>query len=425
MEITDIVCPLCGSLCDDVRVELENDEVKRIRGACSVGREKLGGHDKTRSPLIRENGELRDTSYDETIDKAAEFLSEARKPLIYGFSSTSCETHKKGIELAEQLGGVIDNTASVCHGPSILAIQTVGLPSCTLGQIKNRAEVVVFWGSNPMQAHANHMRRYSYLAKGFFTAAGKKEKTLIVFDVRETRSARMADIFIQVKPGTDYLILSALRAIIAGEKDVIPDEVAGVPKEKLVETAETMRNARFGILFFGLGLTHSRGQHNNVVNAIQLTEDLNAYTKFVIMPMRGHYNVTGFNQVCTWETGFPFAVDFSRGYAWYNPGETSAVDVLARKECDAALIIASDPASHFPPQCVRHLFEIPVIQIDPYSNPTSETADVIIPSAIVGIEAEGTAYRMDKVPIRMRKFLESPHRSDEEILSDILARVKK
>ncbi len=50
---------------------------------------------------------------------------------------------------------------------------------------------------------------------------------------------------------------------------------------------------------------------------------------------------------------------------------------------------------------------------------------MVIPSAIVGIEVEGTAYRMDTVPIRMRKVMDPPEGilTDEEILKGILERV--
>jgi formylmethanofuran dehydrogenase subunit B len=115
-------------------------------------------------------------------------------------------------------------------------------------------------------------------------------------------------------------------------------------------------------------------------------------------------------------------VDFSRGYPWYNPGETDANSLLQMQDVDAALIIASDPAAHFPKASVEHLARIPVIVIDPFKSLTSQIADVIIPSTIVGVEEEGSAYRMDTVPLRMRKVIESPSDllSDEEILRRIL-----
>jgi formylmethanofuran dehydrogenase subunit B len=53
-------------------------------------------------------------------------------------------------------------------------------------------------------------------------------------------------------------------------------------------------------------------------------------------------------------------------------------------------------------------------------------ADVVIPSAIVGIEIEGTAYRMDRVPLPLKRVVQPPNGilSDEEILSKILEEVK-
>jgi formylmethanofuran dehydrogenase subunit B len=424
VEITDVVCPLCGCVCDDIVVEVEDNEVKKVRGACAVGKSKLMGHGRIKSPAIRENGILRECSYGVAIKKAAEILSAAKRPLMYGWSSTVCEATKVGIELAEEIGAVIDNTASVCHGPSVLAIQDVGLPSCTLGEVKNRADLVIYWGADPAAAHANPMKRYSYISKGYWTAEGKKNKKLIVVDVRKTATAKMADVFLQIEQGKDYLVFSALRAILYGHEDVVPDEVGGVSKKDLLETVRMMKEAKFGMIFFGMGVTHTRGRHNNVVNAIQTTRAAHTHTKFSIMPMRGHYNVNGFNQVCTWETGYPFAVDLSRGYAWYNPGETAANDLLWRKECDAALFVASDPVSHFPAESIRRLSKIPVIQVDAYANPTTEFADVVIPGAISGIEAEGSVYRMDNIPLRLCKLVETDYMADEEIMKWILGEVR-
>ena len=88
MDVTDVVCSLCGCVCDDIVVEVENNEVTKVKkGACSVGKSKLLGHHRIESPAIRVNGELKDVSYDEAIKKAAEILAAARRPLLYGWSS--------------------------------------------------------------------------------------------------------------------------------------------------------------------------------------------------------------------------------------------------------------------------------------------------------------------------------------------------
>jgi formylmethanofuran dehydrogenase subunit B len=254
----------------------------------------------------------------------------------------------------------------------------------------------------------------------------REGRKLIVVDVRRTKSAEMADYFIQVEPNKDYELLQAFRALIR-DQEIDVDNVAGVPVAYLEEIADLMIRCEFGALFFGVGLTMSDGKLRNVDAALSLIRDLNMRTKFVIMPMRGHFNVTGADIVSTWQTGYPYAVDFSLGYPRYNPGETSVVDILLRKESDAALIVASDPVANFPRSAVEHLVKNPLIFIGPHMDATALMADVVLPSSFVGIEASGTAYRMDHVPLPLKKVVEPPSgvHSDEEILKRILSEVKK
>lgn len=469
-----VTCPVCGSLCDDIELTIQNGRIVKVKKGCAMCESKFLGFDgehRVLKPLIRKNGKLVKTTVKEAVKRAAEILVEANYPILYGWSSTSCEATRVGLELAEEVGGVIDNTAVVCHGPSILSIQDVGIPSCTLGQIRHRADLVIYWGSDPWSAHPRHIERYTAFSQGrfensvwrgyltklkAFQVRKKIESTirrvflkekvsvplhirreppptilregrkLVVIDVRRTRSAEMADYFIQVEPNKDYELLQAFRALIRDEELEV-DEVAGVPVEYLEEVADVMIGCNFGILFFGLGLTMSSGKLRNIDAALSLIRDLNMRTKFAIMPMRGHFNVTGANTVFTWQSGYPYAVDFSLGYPRYNPGETSVVDVLLRRESDAALVIASDPVANFPRKAVEHLVKNPLIVIDPHMNATSQMADVVFPSAFVGIEANGTAYRMDHVPLPLKKVIEPPRGllTDKEILRRILSEIKK
>jgi formylmethanofuran dehydrogenase subunit B len=468
-----VTCPVCGSLCDDVELTVEDGKIVKVKNGCAMCESKfLNYNSKHRvlKPLIRKNGEFVKVSLGEAIRKAAEILAEANYPILYGWSLTSCEAIRVGLELAEEVGGVIDNTSVVCHGPSVLSIQEVGVPSCTLGQIRHRADLIIYWGCDPWSAHPRHIERYTAFSdgrfeksewKGYFSKVKAllvkkkiesairrvlKEKPptssqirrfppqtlfregrkLIVVDVRRTKSAEMADYFIQVEPNKDYELLQALRALIR-DQEIETDTVAGVPVEYLEEIADLMIGCEFGALFFGLGLTMSSGKLRNIDAALSLVRDLNRRTKFVIMPMRGHFNVEGANIVSTWQTGYPYAVDFSLGYPRYNPGETSAVDILLRKESDATLVIASDPVANFPRSAVEHLVKKPLIAICPHMDATAMMADVVLPSTFVGIETSGTAYRMDHVPLPLKKIVEPPRGvlSDEEILRRILSDVRK
>ena len=423
--IKDAVCSFCGCLCDDINVEVEGGKIQRVKHACRLGSSKIMGHARMQSPMIRRDGRLVEASFQEAYDQAAQILLAAYKPLLYGWASTSCEAQKKGILLAEEVGGVLDTTATVCHGPSVIGIEEKGLPGATLGQVKNRADTIVFWGCNPAEAHPRHFMRYSSNSCGRFTPQGRAERKVVVVDVRETRTARNADKFVRINPGSDYEVISALRMLVAGKGESVPDEVGGVLKSDLADLAAMLKAAKFGAVFFGLGITHSRGRYKNIDNALSLVAELNSYSKFVIMPMRGHYNVGGIGQALAWSSGYPMSVDYTRGAPYFNPGETSACDLLARRDTDAALIIAADAASNFPRATAKALAEIPVIQIDPYENPTTLLSDVVIPCAIAGVEVEGTAYRMDGLALRLRKMVDCDLPSDEEILTHILESVHR
>ncbi len=416
MKVEDVVCPFCGCLCDDLVVEVEGTRVVNVENGCTLANEKFMGDHRLNAPIRRVGNEWKEVSYDEAIEETAAILLDADRPLLYGWSGTFGEAQSVGVHIAELLGAVIDNTSTVCHGPSIMAIQEVGHPGCTLGQVKNRADVVVYWAANPIEAHPRHMSRYTTFCDGFFVKSAFRERKVIVVDVRETDSSQVADEFVKVNPGGDYAVLSALRAIVRGKRDLIPPNVEGVSREQLFRVADLCMSAKFGAIFFGVGLTMAQGKYKNIRNAIELTEELNRHTKFTISPMRGHWNVYGSNEVFTWITGYPYAVDFARGIAFYNPGETTSIDILRRGECDACLVVASDPGAHFPRACAEHLARIPTVQIDPHVNATTHLSRIQIPVAVTGIDAEGTAYRMDGVPIRTRRLFYGNYPDDLEVL---------
>jgi formylmethanofuran dehydrogenase subunit B len=73
----------------------------------------------------------------------------------------------------------------------------------------------------------------------------------------------------------------------------------------------------------------------------------------------------------------------------------------------------------------RRLAEVPTIALDTQESETTRYAQVVFTTAKAGISAEGTVYRMDDVPLRLRKVLPSPYPSDEEVLKDLLVRVKE
>lgn len=427
-KVRHVVCPYCGCLCDDILVELDEGKITGVENACTLGAHKFlsDAENRLKGPIMRDGSGWKDISYEDAIDYVVDLLSKADRPILYGWSGCATETQAIGAHLAELIGGVIDSTTSVCHGPSILAIQEVGHPGCTLGQVKNRADTIIYWGSNPIEAHPRHLSRYTNYADAYFFHNAFRERQVIVVDTRKTPSTEIATEFVLVKPGGDYHVLSALRAILRGRADVVPDIVAGVAKPQLIRMVEICKKTKFGAMFFGVGITMTGGKYKNIRNAIEFVDELNRYTKWTISPMRGHSNVYGSNEVFTWISGYPYAVDYSRGIAFYNPGETTVVDILARGEADAALIMASDPGAHFPRICSENLAKIPTILFDPYPSVTTHLCTLQIPSAVNGIDAAGTAYRMDGIPIRTHKFLDNTgYPTDTTLLKQIYDRIRE
>ncbi len=292
--------------------------------------------------------------------------------------------------------------------------------TCTLGEVKNRADFIIYWGGNPAECHPRHFTKYTLTQKGKFVPQGRKGRYMVLVDIRETPSARAADLFLQIRPGKDFEVVTTMIALVKGRPvNRAAVEETGMTVEQLQELVDRMKRARFGVLFFGMGLSMTRGKHMNSASVLTLVTELNEFTKFVAMPMRGHGNVTGADMVIRWTTGYPFGVNLSRGYPRFNPGEFSTVDLLVRGDNDAALILGADPGATMPQPAIEHLKRIPTIVLDPKVTHTSRLSRVHITTAATGISAPGTVYRMDEVPLPLRPALQSPYPTDEEVLRRI------
>lgn len=423
--VEDATCTFCGCVCDDITLKVEGDHILEAKSACVLGKAWFLNHHVEQRPVCTIEG--RPATLDEGVERAARILAEAKYPIIYGLSDTTCEAQRIAVGIADWIGGTVDTTTSVCHGPSGMAFQGVGEVTCTLGEIRNRGDLIIFWGSNPAESHPRHFTKYSLTPKGMFLPRGRKDRTCVLVDVRKTKSANAADIFLRIKPRKDFEALWTLRALAKGlnlDPRVVEEET-GVPLSAWQDLMDRMKQARFGVFLFGMGLTMTRGKHLNTEALLALTRDMNAFTRFVAKPMRGHGNVTGADNVVSWRTGYPFGVNLCRGYPRFNPGEYTTSDTLARREADAAMIVASDPMANFSQAAREHLARIPYIALDPKETPTTQAATVAFCTATYGINVPGTVYRMDDVPLPLRPAFESPYPSDFEVLGRLEKRVRE
>jgi formylmethanofuran dehydrogenase subunit B len=414
--IDDFACTLCSCVCDDLRLTVSGGRIVRAERACELAEPWLLSQDSAQPPAASVDG--RSASFDSAMDSAADLLAAARNPLIYGLSRSSTDGQRAAVRLAEQIGATIDTTASRGHAPSVMAVQQVGESTCTLGEVKNRCDLVIFWGCDPVETHPRHLERYAADCAGLFTPAGRRDRTLVVVDVRETATSRVSDVLIPVDSGQDFEVLWALRSLLR-RQSLEAESVGGTPRGAILDLFERMTTCRSGVVFFGFGLARRPLAHLTIEALMKLVTELNARTRFYVRRLRGSADVTGADNVLAWQTGYPFSVNLARGYPRYNPGEFSANDLLEHGEPDVCLLVGSLGARRFSSRARTNLGRIPTIVLDPPTGVPEIQGTVRFTTSIYGIHLPGTAYRMDEVPIPLRAALPARYPSDADVLESL------
>ncbi len=425
--IETAVCPFCACLCDDVviSVDVERNRIKEIRNACTFGVKKFLSVVKTEQRLKQPVVGGEETDYDAAIEKAVDILRGANKPLIYGLSNSGYNAQRVALEIAKRKKGVYDITESLCHNLLYLQLLKKGpFYSALLDEIRDNAQIVIYWGANPIVSHPRHLSKYSVYPVGRYAMKGVMDRELITIDVVDSELKKISRWFLRVNPGEDAEIADIMRRLVKGEslRELVTGEM---DIDTLRKMANRLKKAFYGVIFVGLGVLSSENGSKSIEAIFALVDALNKEgVKFVLFPMKGHFNVLGAVNLLLRETGFPFGVDFSRD-SIFEPGKTTVLDVIAREEVDAALIVGADPFSSFPMAITRKLRDLPLILIDPFETPTTQFTSVAIPTAITGVETEEIAYRMDGLPLKLEKIVDCEYPSDGDILERILKGVKK
>ena len=191
--IQDATCTFCGCVCDDIDLTVKDDHIIEAKRACVLGKAWFLNHHNDGRASCHIEG--KPATLEEGYDRAAKILTSGRYPIVYGLSDSPCEAQRVAVSIVDWIKGTIDTTTSVCHGPSGMAFQGVGEVTCSLGEVANRGDMIIFWGANPAESHPRHFTRYSLMPKGMFLPNGRKDRTCVFVDVRKTKSAKAADIF--------------------------------------------------------------------------------------------------------------------------------------------------------------------------------------------------------------------------------------
>ena len=368
---------------------------------------------------------------EEAVKLAADLLAKARAPLILGLSGAVSESVAAALALGDRIGAAIEPGDARVSLPRLLALQRVGRVTATLGEVRNRADVVVFWGADPVVTHPRHWERYSVEPRGRFTPDGRGGRTVIVVDRERTRTADQADQFVKIDDDQQFEILWILRALVQG---LSPDPArlktmqdTGPSLEALRHLANALAKARYGAFFHGSMLEHGTlaEAEANLEAASGLVRDLNTTSRFVMLGLGAPGNVAGAEAVLTRQTGFPASVDLSAGYPASVPGVSSALDRLSRGEVDLALIVGELSLDGFDESARAQLGRVPRIVLAPpgsLSIGLSEP-DVRLNTSTPGLDEEGTVMRVDGVSLPLRPVLPSTRPSAGAWLESILARL--
>jgi predicted molibdopterin-dependent oxidoreductase YjgC len=318
-------------------------------------------------------------------------------------------------------------------------------------EVREVADVIVLWGSNAREAHPIW---FHHALKAVHRGA-----RLYVVDPRRTASAQWADLWLGLDVGTDIPLANAVaREIIhaglenqefisratsgyeAYRESVEPwtleeaERVTGVPADAIRELAHALGGAEHAQLCWTLGIT----EHHNAVDNVFALINLALLTGHVgrwgsgLQPLRGQNNVQGGGDMGALPNRLPGFADLTDPAerarfetAWGAPVPTepgkhlsAMFDAMEHGELRALYVIGENPAQSEADQSranrllggLDHL----VVQ-DLFLTRTAELADVVLPGSASFAEAEGTVTSSERRVQRVRKALDPPGESRDDI----------
>ena len=318
------------------------------------------------------------------------------------------------------------------------------------------SEMMFVIGSNTTEAHpiiAMEMKR-----------ARQRGAKLIVADPREIWLAEMADVHLQLKPGTDVWLLSAMahtiidenlhdqnfinektegfQAVVDKVKNYTPEkaeQVTGVPAEDIRKAARWYATTRHAGIYYTLGITeHTHGTDNVycLANLVLMTGHLGVRSAGM-NPLRGQNNVQGANDAGATPIYYPGyqpvtddAVREKFENAWgvaLSPNDGLNLNVMMKKMAEGSVkavyvmgedIVISEP-NVSKVEAGLNQCEFVVCQ-EIFHNETTRFADVVLPGACFA-EKDGVFTNSDRRIQRVRKAVDPPGnaRPDWEILCDV------
>jgi len=482
IEFTPTICPYCGCGCGFNLVNVDGELVgiepwKRSPvnegKLCPKGNfahEFVHRDDRLTKPLIKENGEFREATWDEALDLVASKLNEIREvdPRALAFlASARCSNEENYLmqKLVRTVVGTnnIDHCARLCHGPTVSGLaQSFGSGAMT-NTIKDigESDCIFVIGSNAIEQHPLIGRR--------IVQAKERGAKIIVADPRYTPTAKLADLYIPFQSGTNIAILNSMMNVIIEEgledKDFIEKRTKGyeelkevvknydpestekitrAPADKIREAAIAYAKAGSAALLYSMGITqHTTGTDNvlSTSNLAMLTGNLGKRGAGV-NPLRGQNNVQGACDMGALPVAYPgyqavaLEANSDKMCSLWDCGDLSSQPGLTVVEMMNAAYdgsvkgmylmgenpMLSDPDTQHVEESLKKL-DFFVVQ-DIFLTETAALADVVLP-ATSWAEKDGTFTNTERRVQYIRKAIEpiADVRPDWEIICDIAKRM--
>jgi formylmethanofuran dehydrogenase subunit B len=418
-----VTCAGCGLLCDDVILEGADDSV-RLRPECSLGAEWFAKRMRRPADVPAATVDGRPVGVEAALDRAAELLRGARRPLVHGFDGATVEDARAAVALADRLGALIatGDLAEVWSGAPAVALR--GASSATLGEIRDRSRLVVIWREDPETTHPRLLERLGFREGARVPTEGARVPaegarvpadgvhTLVVVDDRDTSTARRADVRLRWPPERDLEALISLHALHR-RLTLRPSELQA-PLHGLLEQVGDVPHAA---VVYGPGLTAGAGGQRRALALHELVRALCHERHVVTLALPRAAGATAAQDVLAWQTGYGGAVDLAGGHPELVTGtgpllDGEGVDVAVRVEgegVDAAVRVEGAPRET----------GAGVAEIALGSRPAGPDVRVSIRTAAPGVCAAGTAHRLDGVPLA----LQAPQRDDAPTAAALLMRL--
>lgn len=396
--VAHATCLGCGCACDDIVLTVRNDRIVGAEHACPLG---LAWFGDGRVPAeVRVEG--RAAALDEAVSVAGALLGGAMERLfVFLGDDITVAAQRAALGIADRMRAAVHSVVSEAAAGSILAAQRRGRATATLGEIRNRADVVVYWGVDPDLHYPRFRSRYAGYPSGLHLRRGAHARTVIAVDIGADAGPPDAELRYALAPDEELAAIAELRALLAGRTL----GMAGPRTGELAGLMDRLRQARYATLVVDGEGPRERRPPDRTEALLALVQALNGPTRAAISVLRGGGNRSGAEAVMTWQTGYPFAVDFSHGFPRYQPDRRGPEFLAGRRF--AAALVAGNPAS-VPEPLRGGLGSIPTVVVGPRASQSPFSVRVALDTGVAAIHEAGVGYRMDDVPLPLPAVLSGP-----------------